>query len=85
MGLANTCKQFTEDTTSAVECVVCAMAQVVAAAGLVYRGYVWRANLATKLNENGWSVPGITKRDELIGEMYAAEPTGREESRQLTI
>lgn len=63
-GLVESCQQFTQETGNGVQCVFGAITQVIAIVTLVYQGSIWRGQLATTLNNNGWHVPGINKRDE---------------------
>lgn len=62
--LVGSCSQFTAETGNGVQCVFGAISQVIAITTLVYQGAIWRGRLATALTNNGWYVPGITKRDE---------------------
>lgn len=63
-GLVESCQQFTQETGNGVQCVFGAITQVIAIVTLAYQGSIWRGQLATTLNNNGWHVPGINKRDE---------------------
>lgn len=62
--LVNSCQQFTDQVGNGIQCVFGAISQVIAIATLTYQAVEWRGQLATHLNNNGWYVPGINKRDE---------------------
>jgi hypothetical protein len=62
--LVQSCSQFTEQTGNGVQCVFGAIGQLMAVATLTYQATVWRGQLAERLTNNGWHVPGINKRDE---------------------
>jgi hypothetical protein len=62
--LIQSCEQFYQETTNGIQCVFGAVAQVIAITTIIYQGAVWRGQMATVLNNNGWHVPGINKRDE---------------------
>jgi hypothetical protein len=63
-GLIQSCAQIKEETGNGVQCVFGAISQVIAVATLAYQGSIWRGQLAERLTNNGWQVPGINKRDE---------------------
>lgn len=68
-GLVDSCSQFTEETGNGIQCVFGAITQVIAIVTLVYQGAIWRGQLAQRLTDNGWHVPGINKRDEWVSNM----------------
>lgn len=59
------CKEWNEESTSAFNCVWASISTVIGFAVLVDRAIIFRGNLAHRLSESGWHVPGINKRDEL--------------------
>jgi hypothetical protein len=63
-GLVGSCQQLTQEAGNGIQCVFGAITQIIAIGTLTYQGSVWRGQLATKLTNNGWHVPGINKRDE---------------------
>ncbi|KAK2743963.1 hypothetical protein FQN55_007012 [Onygenales sp. PD_40] len=59
------CREFGEEATNAFNCVWTSISTVIGFAVLVDRAVTFRGQLADRLSESGWHVPGINKRDEI--------------------
>ncbi|KAK2808464.1 hypothetical protein FQN50_004672 [Emmonsiellopsis sp. PD_5] len=63
--LQKDCKEFGEDTGSAFICIWNSIATIIGMGVLLHQANEVRGHLGTRLRDNGWHVPGITKREEV--------------------
>ncbi|KAK2753333.1 hypothetical protein FQN55_003462 [Onygenales sp. PD_40] len=62
--LQKDCKEFDSDVGSAFLCIWNSIATIIGMGVLVHQAIEVKGHLGTRLRDNGWQVPGITKREE---------------------